>query len=122
MSFTKKGFSCLYLRYLVPDEADYIMREVHEGVCGNHSGAQSLVHKLIRARYYWPTMQKKHLVLREGMQQMPTLEKHYMTTIRTAHLNERSLAIHSMGARHNGTLPHGNATAQVPRHRDRLFH
>ncbi|XP_065620355.1 uncharacterized protein LOC136063636 [Quercus suber] len=34
------------------------MREVHEGICGNHSGAQSLAHKLIQAGYYWPTMQK----------------------------------------------------------------
>ena len=34
------------------------MREVHEGICGNHSGARSLVHKLVRARYYWSTMQK----------------------------------------------------------------
>ena len=34
------------------------MGEVHKGICGNHSGARSLVHKLIRARYYWPTMLK----------------------------------------------------------------
>ena len=34
------------------------MKEVHEGICGNHSGARSLVHKLIRAGYYWPTTQK----------------------------------------------------------------
>ena len=34
------------------------MREVHEGIYGNHSGARSLVHKLVRAGYYWPTMQK----------------------------------------------------------------
>ena len=32
--------------------------EVHEGICGNHSGARSLVHKLVRAGYYWSTMQK----------------------------------------------------------------
>ena len=54
----KRGFSRPYLRCLIPEEADYVMREVHEGVCGNHSGSRSLVHKLIRARYYWPTMQK----------------------------------------------------------------
>ena len=54
----KKGFSRLYLRCLVLEEADYVMREVHERVCGNHFGSRSLVHKLIRARYYWPTMQK----------------------------------------------------------------
>ena len=34
------------------------MRKVQEGICGNHSGSRSLVHKLVRARYYWPTMQK----------------------------------------------------------------
>ena len=54
----KRGFSRLYLRCLSHEEADYVMREVHEGICGNHSGAQSLVHKLIRVGYYWPTMLK----------------------------------------------------------------
>ena len=54
----KRGFSRPYLRCLSHDEADYVMREVHEGICRNHSGARSLVHKLIRARYYWPTMLK----------------------------------------------------------------
>ena len=54
----KKGFSQWYLRCLNREEADYIMREVHEGICGNHSGSQSLVHKLIRAGYYWLTMLK----------------------------------------------------------------
>ena len=33
-------------------------REVHEGICENHSRSQLLVHKLIRDGYYWPTMQK----------------------------------------------------------------
>ena len=32
----KKGFSQPYLRCLAPDEANYILREVHEGTCGNH--------------------------------------------------------------------------------------
>ena len=54
----KRGFSRLYLRCLCHKEADYVMREVHEGICGNHSGARSLVHKLVRARYYCPTMLK----------------------------------------------------------------
>ena len=54
----KRGFSRPYLRCLSHDETDHVMREVHEGIYGNHSGARSLVHKLIRARYYWPTMFK----------------------------------------------------------------
>jgi len=43
----KRGFSCPYLRCLIPDEVDYVMREVHKGICRNHLGARSLVHKLI---------------------------------------------------------------------------
>ena len=54
----KRGFSRSYLRCLIPKETDYVRREVHKGVCGNHFGSRSLVHKLIRAGYYWPTMQK----------------------------------------------------------------
>ena len=53
----KRGFSRLYLRCLGNEEADYVMREVHEGICGNHSGSRSLVNKLVQAGYYWPTMQ-----------------------------------------------------------------
>uniref|UniRef100_A0A2N9ER72 RNA-directed DNA polymerase n=1 Tax=Fagus sylvatica TaxID=28930 RepID=A0A2N9ER72_FAGSY len=54
----KRGFSLPYLRCLDKAEANYVMREVHEGICGNHSGARSLAHKLVRAGYYWPTLQK----------------------------------------------------------------
>ena len=43
----KRGFSRPYLRCLSPEEADYVIREVHEGICRNHSRSQSLVHKLI---------------------------------------------------------------------------
>ena len=53
----KRGFSQPYLRCLSPDEANYVLREVHEGACGNHSGAKSLIHKIVRAGYYWPTIQ-----------------------------------------------------------------
>ena len=48
----KRGFSQPYLRCLASDEVNYVLREVHEGACGNHSGARSLVHKVVRAGYY----------------------------------------------------------------------
>ena len=52
-----RGFSQPYLRCLAPDEANYVLREVHEETCGNHSGARSLTHKVVRVGYYWPTIQ-----------------------------------------------------------------
>ena len=48
----KRGFSQPYLRCLTPDEANYVLRGIHEGTCGNHSGARSLVHKVVRAGFY----------------------------------------------------------------------
>ena len=54
----KRGFSRPYLRCLNHEEADHVMREIHEGICGNHLRARSLVHKLIQAGYYWPIMLK----------------------------------------------------------------
>ncbi|KAI5344787.1 hypothetical protein L3X38_012664 [Prunus dulcis] len=44
-SLYKRGFSLPYLRCLTPDEGHYVLREIHEGICGNHSGARSLAHK-----------------------------------------------------------------------------
>ena len=40
-----------FLRCLDEDDADYVLREVHEGVCKNHSGARSLAHKALRQGY-----------------------------------------------------------------------
>ena len=48
----KRDFSQPYLRCLALDESNYVLREVHEGECGNHSRARALVHKVIRAGYY----------------------------------------------------------------------
>ena len=39
----KRGFSQPYLKCLGPRDAEYVLREIHEGVCGNHSGPRSLI-------------------------------------------------------------------------------
>ncbi|GKU90859.1 hypothetical protein SLEP1_g4803 [Rubroshorea leprosula] len=54
----KRSFSLPLLRCLNPYEAEYALREVHEGVCGSHIGAQTLAHKVLRQGYYWPNMHK----------------------------------------------------------------
>ena len=53
----KRGFSQPYLKCLTPNESHYVLRDVYEGACGNHSRARSLVYKIVRAGYYWPTIQ-----------------------------------------------------------------
>ena len=53
----KRGLSMPYLKCVDEDEAKYILEEIHEGVCGDHAGPKSLVSKVIRTGYFWPTMQ-----------------------------------------------------------------
>ena len=52
----KKDYSLPLLRCLSPGEANYALREIHEGIYGNHSGGRSLASKTLRQGYFWPTM------------------------------------------------------------------
>jgi hypothetical protein len=48
----KKGFTLPLLKCVSSEEGNYILREVHEGICGSHSGARMLAHKAVRAGFY----------------------------------------------------------------------
>ena len=52
----KRGFSTPILKCVGKEDANYILREVHEGICGNHIGARTLEGKTLRQGYYWPTV------------------------------------------------------------------
>ncbi|XP_020207378.1 uncharacterized protein LOC109792381 [Cajanus cajan] len=52
----RRGFSTPLLKCIDDHQADYVMREIHEGICGSHSGGRTLAAKVLRAGYYWPTL------------------------------------------------------------------
>ncbi|GAV70197.1 RVT_3 domain-containing protein [Cephalotus follicularis] len=52
----KRSFSFPWLRCLDPSEANYALREIHEGVCRNHTGDRTLSNKFLREGYFWPSM------------------------------------------------------------------
>nr|GEV85048.1 reverse transcriptase domain-containing protein [Tanacetum cinerariifolium] len=54
----RRSFLTPWLRCVGSLQADYVMREIHEGSCSMHAGSRSVVAKAIRLRYYWPTMHK----------------------------------------------------------------
>nr|XP_009765537.1 PREDICTED: uncharacterized protein LOC104217079 [Nicotiana sylvestris] len=56
--FFRKMFDGELAICLGPGDTDYVLREIHKGTFGNHYGAESLVHKVIRAGYYWVDMEK----------------------------------------------------------------
>ncbi|RDX84093.1 Tf2-9, partial [Mucuna pruriens] len=52
----RQDFSSPLLRCVDPEEAEYVIKEVHEGVCGTHIGGRALAGKIARAGYYWPSL------------------------------------------------------------------
>ena len=52
----ERGFSMPYLK-CVDEEAKYILEEIHQGICGDNICLRSLVNKVVRTGYFWPTMQ-----------------------------------------------------------------
>jgi hypothetical protein len=54
----KRGFTLPLLKCIPTEEGNYVFREIHEGICGSHSGARVLAHKAVRAGFYWPNMNK----------------------------------------------------------------
>lgn len=54
--YTESYIRGAYLRCLSPTELELAMKKIHKGLYGNHLGGRSMVHRLIKAEYYWPTM------------------------------------------------------------------
>ena len=54
----KRGFSTPILKCVRKEDANYVLREVHEGICGNHIRVRSLAAKTLRQGYYWATIFK----------------------------------------------------------------
>nr|GEY51029.1 reverse transcriptase domain-containing protein [Tanacetum cinerariifolium] len=52
----RRSFLTPWLRCVGPLQAEYVIREIHEGSCIMHAGLRSVVAKAIRLGYYWPTM------------------------------------------------------------------
>ena len=47
-SLYKRDFFTPILKCIAGKNTEYVLREVHEGICGNHIGARALVGKVLR--------------------------------------------------------------------------
>ncbi|GAU46436.1 hypothetical protein TSUD_91540 [Trifolium subterraneum] len=53
----KRNFDMVLLRCVDKHEADLLMHEVHEGSFGTHPNGHTMAKKMLRAGYYWLTME-----------------------------------------------------------------
>ncbi|XP_071708662.1 uncharacterized protein [Rutidosis leptorrhynchoides] len=59
----QKSFLTPWLRCVGPNQASIIIREMHEGIYGLHAEPRSIVAKILRMGYYWPTMHEDTVTL-----------------------------------------------------------
>ncbi|XP_043705449.1 uncharacterized protein LOC122655311 [Telopea speciosissima] len=55
----KKAYAMPCLKGLRPSEVEYVLREIHTGIYGQHLGGIALAHKVIRQGYFWPYLHKE---------------------------------------------------------------
>jgi len=48
----KCGYRQVLLKCVIREQAEYILREIHEGICGYHSGAQTMTTRILRVGYF----------------------------------------------------------------------
>ncbi|GJR43663.1 reverse transcriptase domain-containing protein [Tanacetum coccineum] len=64
----KKSFLGPWLRCVGPLQANYVLKEIHEGSCSMHAGTRSVVEKALQIGYYWPTMHEDARKLKRACQ------------------------------------------------------
>ena len=55
----KRSFSRPYLLCIHPEALELLLEELHEGICGSHTGGRSLSHKTLTQGYWLLNMQKE---------------------------------------------------------------
>ena len=52
----KHSLSGPYLKCLTTEQGQYVLAELHQGICRNHRGGRTRAHWAHTQGYYWPTM------------------------------------------------------------------
>ncbi|KAJ0801733.1 putative ribonuclease H domain, integrase zinc-binding domain-containing protein [Helianthus annuus] len=75
----QKSFLGPLLRYVDPQDANYLIREIHEGICGIHAGPCMVVAKIMNVGYYWPGM---HVDALKELRKCDSCQRHSLKTLR----------------------------------------
>ncbi|XP_076912542.1 uncharacterized protein LOC143570906 [Bidens hawaiensis] len=67
------------LRSVDPQDANYLLKEIHEGICGVHAGPRMVVAKIMNTGYYWPGM---HVDAEKELRKCSACQRHAPNTLR----------------------------------------
>ncbi|XP_021995730.1 protein NYNRIN-like [Helianthus annuus] len=75
----RKSFMGPLLCCVDKTDAQYLVREIHEGLCGIHAGPRMVVAKIMNAGYYWPGM---HMDAVDLLRRCAACQRHAPKTLR----------------------------------------
>ena len=84
----KRGLTTPLLKCLNNQQANYVIRELHEVIYGLYTRGRSLATKVVRASYYWPTLRANTLDFTKRCRQC----QEFVDVTRTPHDNLYSLS------------------------------
>ena len=59
----KKSFALPSFHCVTPNEVEYVLKEIHEGICGSHQAETTIALKVVQSGYHWPRMKQEALKL-----------------------------------------------------------
>ncbi|GFY86848.1 hypothetical protein Acr_05g0004870 [Actinidia rufa] len=98
----KRSFSGPLLKCLRPEEAEYVLKEIHEGICGNHSGARSFSTENNSPRIFLADHGTRCGCICQEMRQMSEICPRQPSPPHRDGTDVKPLAIRPMGNRHIG--------------------
>jgi ribonuclease HI len=118
----KKGISQPMLKCVTETEGLQILREVHSGTCGSHSGPRVLAAKVIRQGFYWPAI---ICAANRVMRSCEACQKFSPRSGNPSQIHKADrphMATSTLGARHCRATTHGPREPQVHLRRRRVFY
>lgn len=88
----RRGFTLPLLQCLDDEEANYMLREIHEGICGNHSGVRTLAFKALRHGYFYSSIHQDAREMTRNCIKLPKFLKCSYPTSRETHCYVLSMA------------------------------
>jgi len=118
----KRGYGQPLLKCVTAKQAQYIIKELHEGICGYHSGARTMTTRILRPGYFWPIMEADcHTFIKKCIPLLETWQPHPSKT-RTTSFYTIPVALRKVGNEHSRLFFPWKRPSKIPYSSRRLLH
>uniref|UniRef100_A0A2N9HQL3 Uncharacterized protein n=1 Tax=Fagus sylvatica TaxID=28930 RepID=A0A2N9HQL3_FAGSY len=109
----RRSFTGPYLLCVHPDKVNDFLFEIHEGICGSHTGGRSLAHRALSQGYWWPYMQADALKYVQECDKCQRFAPMIHQPARELESPVQSLAVCSMGFGYCGASSSGSREQEI---------